>query len=309
MNFNELFKQLQSEEAVNSVGKSSKGAVGNFGINQNASLKLFYGKSKERDGESQDQITMFVTTKEGGTFMGWIQEPLSLTRKGMKNDALKHFTKTSFTNLFNKAKSGKATVDELLYLQDYVEKFNQQKAYLKNIFESYFTESEIEKRIALWKNIVKMTDFDKMLLAFIKLFPQDKNNYENDDPNHYMKSHKMTKEAKVDVFLQYQWSLKKGNKKTYLELPKNIKQGLTFSKVTTGDFKVIEGSTYLAVDEEGNEHPLTRNEWFMGSKFANQQNVGEELEDLTTDAEESGWGDFNSTSTSDNDDDDLPDGW
>lgn len=305
MDFQELFKQLQSEEAVNNVGKGSKGPVGKFGVNQDTKLKIFYGNNKEGD---TPQITIHVTTKEGGSFMGWIQEPLALTRKGVKNDALKKFTKEQLLELFKKGKAGKASSDEMLYLQDYVEKFNQQKAYLKNIFEVYFSNlegEELEKRTVLWKNIVRMTDFPKMLMAFMKMFPLAKNDFQHKDTDHYIKSHKMSKAIEVDTFLQYQWSLKKGNKKTYLELPKNIKQGRVFSPPQKGEFTAIKGDTYLAINEDGVEHPLTRNEWFMSSKFGTQQTTGEETSvDMSTDAEETTWGDF----VSDNSDTDT-DSW
>jgi hypothetical protein len=296
-NFDDLWSQMTSMEAVEKVGSSSKGS-GVFGINQGASMKLFYGNSKPRDGASNPQITVMITTKESKDYMTWIQEPLGLTRKGMQNDPMKMFTKEKLAGLWGKLKSKTATPDEVLYLQSYVDSFNMQKAVLKNVAESYFsyvTDSEKSDKITeMLKNILKLSDFEKMLLAFMKLLPAAKNDYQHKEPDHYMKVHKMSASQKVDVFLQWQWSLKSGNKITFLELGKNTKHGLLFSAPQVGLFTKVEGlPDYKAINEEGVEHPITRSDWFMGSKFSKQQKEGGgDLEDMTTGTAESGWDEF-----------------
>ena len=78
----------------------------------------------------------------------------------------------------------------------------------------------------------------------------------------------------VDVFLQYQWAPTGDNDKTYLELPKNVKQG-SFLIASQGEgFKEEKTATSLKyVKEDGTIHPFKRGEWFLESAFANQINL------------------------------------
>ena len=78
----------------------------------------------------------------------------------------------------------------------------------------------------------------------------------------------------VDVFLQYQWAPTGDNDKTYLELPKNVKQG-SFLIASQGEgFKEEKTATSLKyVKEDGTIHPFKRGEWFLESAFANQVNL------------------------------------
>ena len=78
----------------------------------------------------------------------------------------------------------------------------------------------------------------------------------------------------VDVFLQYQWAPTGDNDKTYLELPKNVKQG-SFLIASQGEgFKEEKTATSLKyVKEDGTVHPFKRGEWFLESAFANQVNL------------------------------------
>ena len=78
----------------------------------------------------------------------------------------------------------------------------------------------------------------------------------------------------VDVFLQYQWAPTGDNDKTYLELPKNVKQG-SFLIASQGEgFKEEKTATSLKyVKEDGTVHPFKRGEWFLESAFANQINL------------------------------------
>lgn len=93
----------------------------------------------------------------------------------------------------------------------------------------------------------------------------------------------------VDVFLQYQWAPTGDNDKTYLELPKNVKQG-SFLIASQGEgFKEEKTATSLKyVKDDGTEHPFKRGEWFVNSAFANQTNLASPAADINQSATTSG---------------------
>jgi hypothetical protein len=85
-------------------------------------------------------------------------------------------------------------------------------------------------------------------------------------------------QIKLDIFAQWQWQITGDNEKTYLRLPKNMKQGKWACKAVepVGEWKekVNMGNTAKCltyVDDEGNVHPFVRTKWFMESNFAKQQ--------------------------------------
>lgn len=83
----------------------------------------------------------------------------------------------------------------------------------------------------------------------------------------------------VDVFLQYQWNIKEGQERTFLEMAKNMKGGyfLCPSVKATGEWTAVNDEHGLRyVDEADKEHPFTRNKNFMQSPKAYQQVEGEE---------------------------------
>lgn len=85
----------------------------------------------------------------------------------------------------------------------------------------------------------------------------------------------------LDIFFHWQWQIKGDNNKTYLELPKNMKQGrwLAAAVAPAGgqweEQRKANASTSETalryVDSEGNVHPFTRTGWFMDSNFSTQQ--------------------------------------
>ena len=84
--------------------------------------------------------------------------------------------------------------------------------------------------------------------------------------------------ADVDVFLQYQWNIQKDQDKTYLELPKNMKDGYWIVPATNGTFKEVKEGGLSYVTADGKKHPFVKNENFMESNKAIQQG-GESTED------------------------------
>lgn len=86
----------------------------------------------------------------------------------------------------------------------------------------------------------------------------------------------------LDIFFQYQWQIKEGQPKTWLELPRKMAYGKWLSKAVEpvgGEWKEMkhpspEANTPIAlkyVDADNNVHPFVRNGWFMLSNFATQQ--------------------------------------
>lgn len=90
-------------------------------------------------------------------------------------------------------------------------------------------------------------------------------------------------EQPIDVFMQYQWTLKEGQTSTFLELPRTKRYGsfICRSIEHKGNWKTIakenpndnDREALYYEDEEGNKHRFTRNGWFMNSNFAVRQTV------------------------------------
>lgn len=96
---------------------------------------------------------------------------------------------------------------------------------------------------------------------------------------------KNTPEIALDIFMQYQWSLKGEQNITYLDIPSKRKHGAFLVKAVApvgGTWKEVrvenaadnlqDALTY--VDGAGNVHPFKRTGWFMNSNFAIQQKTG-----------------------------------
>lgn len=79
----------------------------------------------------------------------------------------------------------------------------------------------------------------------------------------------------VDVFLQYQWQITGENTQTFLELPRNVKQGLFICAHIPATFTEDRTDTHLRYinDTDGSAHPFKRSAWFVESDFANQQKL------------------------------------
>jgi len=84
----------------------------------------------------------------------------------------------------------------------------------------------------------------------------------------------------VDVFLEYQWNIKEGQDRTYLEIPKNMKGGrfLCPSVTPVGAFTAVTDNGLKYVDNANNEHPFDRSQNYMESNKANLQTEGDEAD-------------------------------
>jgi len=88
-------------------------------------------------------------------------------------------------------------------------------------------------------------------------------------------------EIPVDVFLEFQSKIKKGQKRTYLEIPRFVSYGKFFVKNNGKEYKkdIVEDAgewdTYLRyINVEGDEmliHPFKRSKHYMSSSRAKQQ--------------------------------------
>lgn len=83
----------------------------------------------------------------------------------------------------------------------------------------------------------------------------------------------------VDVFLEYQWNIKEGNERTFLQLPTNMKGGrfLCAHVAPVGAWETVINEDGMAyVDNAKNEHPFGRSANYMESNKAKQQIEGQE---------------------------------
>lgn len=87
----------------------------------------------------------------------------------------------------------------------------------------------------------------------------------------------------IDVFLQYQWSIRPGNTRTFLEIPKNMKGGRFLCPGTKDEWKEVRDANGLHYENaQGDRHPFSRSASYMAGKFANQQSSGEDDGKLST---------------------------
>lgn len=80
----------------------------------------------------------------------------------------------------------------------------------------------------------------------------------------------------VDVFLSYQWAIQGDNKRTFLEIPKDVKHGSFIIKSLGEGYKEVATSSSIKyTNEEGLTHPFKRSEWFANSAYAIQAVIEE----------------------------------
>jgi hypothetical protein len=109
---------------------------------------------------------------------------------------------------------------------------------------------------------------------------------------------KNTPEIPLDIFMQYQFTLKGDAKRTYLDIPTKRKHGKwlckavapvgkwTMVKATNPEDNVQDAIKY--VDDAGNVHPFIRTGWFANSYFARQQRADGSSETSSSNTAESG---------------------
>lgn len=81
----------------------------------------------------------------------------------------------------------------------------------------------------------------------------------------------------VDVFLQYQWQISEGQNKTYLEIPKNLKDGKFLCPAMPGTFEEVRDATglYYINRKDNTYHLFTRSSSYLSSNKAIRQTLEE----------------------------------
>lgn len=144
----------------------------------------------------------------------------------------------------------------------------QFNAVISDIVKVFVSEEDL--KLALQVPIPTFKDFAKIVTRLVQATPN-------------------WQKKPVDVFLQYQWAPSGDNDKTYLELPKNVKQGVFIVPSEGEGFKEERTSTHLKyVKDDGTEHPFKRGEWFVNNAFANQTNLASPAADINQSATTSG---------------------
>ena len=307
LSFDDLMAGMGTD-AVTSVGNGKEGFSGNFGINK-AKIQVSYGPGKSKDGSSSDNQLTFIVKSGAGFKLSWISEPLYLTRKGVKNDALKQFTSKEFQDLLGRYKLGKASDDDKLFAATWQEQFVAIKSYLLNFCEAYHGEvgknGKGENGLKLLAYMTKAGfSFDNLLKGFMSMFPKGTSEMKGHEKLGYMTKSPCTKTKELEIFLNYQWQFSKNQKKTYLDIPKGnkgTKQGLVFNSVMDEEYTVVEGEdAFKAINADGKVHPMERSTWFMSSNYGKQQSIDAEedvFEVKDTEEETSEWGDFDVATT------------
>jgi archaellum component FlaG (FlaF/FlaG flagellin family) len=83
------------------------------------------------------------------------------------------------------------------------------------------------------------------------------------------------KEREIDVFLQYQWNISEGQDRTFLELPKNMKDKYWVVPSTPGAVwkEIRDDNGLIYVDTNGNKHKIYKTKAFLESPKATQQTL------------------------------------
>ena len=139
--------------------------------------------------------------------------------------------------------------------KDYIEKYNKEISQVNAVITHFATKGIPEEEYKAKYNAAGINSVEKMLTfgaAAINVL--------------------VSKKIPLDMFLQYQWSIKGDKTKTFLEVPQNMKSGIFLAPDTTGtEWKEVrdkDGLKYISGDKQ---HPFTRNASFMASNNAKEQ--------------------------------------
>lgn len=140
------------------------------------------------------------------------------------------------------------------YLEAYYENLKQKIAVLKHSLKAVGTPAQQIDTVSAQLDPTQLAEGVQALVALA--------------PANY-------KASPVDFFLEYQYSIKKEQKETFLEFPTSMKAGIfLISAVTpTGSWKevIAEDGSLSYVDNAGSTHPFTKNSGYMKSSRAKRQ--------------------------------------
>lgn len=82
----------------------------------------------------------------------------------------------------------------------------------------------------------------------------------------------------LDIFMQYQWQPSSDQTRTFLEVPTKMKSGAWLKPAQPGEWKehILDSprdndTALWYTNEKGEQHPITKNGWFMKSNYARKQ--------------------------------------
>lgn len=218
-------------------------------------------------------LVKFEWTNQAGKD-GAEAEALDMQFSIVGSDRLVNYRKFKVTKAFGK-NNVEITDPKAPEFQKELKEFN---ASITHVLRCFRTEEEIKAALTA-APIANFKDFCKITMS---LLPKD---YEK---------------VPLDIFFNWQWSIKGDNTRTFLEIPKKMSYGKWLCKAippqagpnTEGEPEwkaVIHPDPTQAlpvalkyVDDAGNVHPFTRNGWYMLQNFAKQQTLEEETSAGTT---------------------------
>lgn len=155
------------------------------------------------------------------------------------------------------------------YKEAYEKEVKLLNADLTSVVEAFVSPEQLKEALSVPINSFR--DFAQVLERLVKSTP----NWEKQP---------------VDVFLQYQWKPSGDNDKTYLELPKNVKQGIYLVRTLGEGFQTEKTDTSLKyVNGSGVTHPFKRGKWFIESAFANSVDLTPTTGSMQGASTGSGW--------------------
>lgn len=207
------------------------------------------GKSGGKFGLNAEVfVTKFEYNPNGGK-EGAASDAIDLNVKIQEKEYMQRFFPVSKVYSKDGGELTDSTTDE--YKEAMEKAVNLLNAQLSDIVKCFVSEEDLVQALSV--PLASFTDFAKVLDRLVK-----------SNPN--------WKKQPVDVFLEYQWTPTGDNTRSFLTLPKNVKQGSYIVKSNVGT-KWIEEKTDSHIkyfSEAGDTHPFKRNKWYVESSFANQ---------------------------------------
>lgn len=212
-------------------------SVTNFGLNTGAVITKFeHNPNAGKDGSPTDALDIEITL-------------------GTKRFMTRFF---EINKVFSKGKNSVEITDTTSeeYIAGYNEAAKAQKGIITHYLKVFYTEAEIGKAFAN-ASLKSFADYYKFVAEAVQLGMKRKG-------------------PEVDIFLQYQWQIKSGQDITYLELPKNMKDGSFICKpiACEGKWNEVRNADGLSyVDDKGNLHRFKRDASFLTSAKGFQQST------------------------------------
>jgi hypothetical protein len=201
------------------------------------------GKQGGRFGLNIGKIVKFEYNPNAGA-SGAVGDAIDLTIKVEEKEYMMRFFPV------NKVYSGNAEITDTTS-QEYKDAFEKEvkllNAYISDIVGIFVSEEDL--RAAL-QNIPNFKTFAQIVERLVK-------------------SNQAWNTLPVDVFLQYQYAPTGENTRTFLELPKNIKQGKVICRSLGEGWVEDRTTTHLKYTKDGVEHPFKRGEFYLGKAWAN----------------------------------------